>query len=91
MKGLIYIEIKKVEEGIIPIYESDNKEKLINARELFYALKGKNTKTKFADWIKERLIKYKFVENIDYICFRKITKANKYGNKTTKEYFLSNY
>lgn len=89
MKGLIYIEIKKVEEGIIPIYESDSKEKLINARELFYALKGKNTKTKFADWIKERLIKYKFVENIDYICFRNFTKANKYGNKTTKEYFLS--
>ena len=83
------MELKKVEEGIIPIYENETKERLINARELFYALRGNETKTKFADWIKERLIKYKFVENIDYICFRKFTKANQYGNKTTKEYYLT--
>jgi len=89
MKGMINIEFKKIEEGIIPIYENDLKDRLINARELFYALRGKETKTKFADWIKERLIKYKFVENIDYICFRNFTKANKYGNKTTKEYYLT--
>ena len=37
----------------------------------------------------ERLIKYKFYENTDYICFRNFTKAEKYGNKTTKEYFLT--
>ncbi len=83
------IELKKIEEGIIPIYENKSKERLINARELFYELRGKQTKTKFADWIKERLIKYKFIENIDYICFRNFTKANKYGNKTTKEYYLT--
>ena len=83
------MELKKVEEGVIPIYENETKERLINARELFYALRGNETKTKFADWIKERLIKYKFVENIDYICFRKFTIANQYGNKTTKEYYLT--
>lgn len=88
MKGMMNIEFKKVENVIIPIYESKSKEKLINARELFYALRGKETKTKFADWIKERLIKYSFDENNDYICFRNFTKANKYGNKTTKEYYL---
>lgn len=85
----VIIELKKVEQGIVPIYENETKEKLINARELFYALRGTETKTKFADWIKERLIKYKFINNIDYICFRKFTKANKYGNKTTKEYYLT--
>ena len=89
MKGMINIEFKKVKEGIIPIYENESKERLINARELFYVLRGEETKTKFADWIKERLTKYKFIENIDYICFRNFTKANKYGNKTTKEYYLT--
>ena len=86
---MVVIELKKVEEGIIPIYENNSKEKLINARELFYELRGENTKTKFADWIKERLIKYKFVENRDFICFRNFTKADKYGNKTTKEYYIT--
>ena len=83
------IELKKIEEGIIPIYENKSKEKLINARELFYTLRGRETKTKFADWIKERLVKYKFIENVDYICFRNFTKADRYGNKTTKEYYLT--
>lgn len=83
------IELKQVENSIIPIYEKEGGEQLINARELFYALRGKETKTKFADWIKERLIKYQFIENIDYICFRNFTKANRYGNKTTIEYYLT--
>jgi len=82
-------DLKLIEGEIVHIYENEKGEKLINARELFYALRGKETKTKFADWIKERLIKYKFIENIDYICFRKITKAEKYGNKTMKEYYLT--
>lgn len=83
------IELKKIQEGIIPIYENKSKDKLINARELFYTLRGRETKTKFADWIKERLVKYKFIENVDYICFRNFTKADRYGNKTTKEYYLT--
>lgn len=80
---------KIIEGSIVSIYENTKGERLINDRELFHTLKGNETKTKFADWIKERLIKYKFVENIDYICFRNFTKAEKYGNKTTKEYYLS--
>lgn len=88
---MINIELKKIEEGIIPIYENKSKEKLINARELFYALRGKETKTKFTDWIKNRLIKYKFLKNIDYIPFRKFTKwdENGFGNKSTIEYYLT--
>ena len=82
-------KFKIIGGGIVPIYENNKGERLVNARELFYNLRGENTKTKFADWIKERLIRYKFVENIDYICFRNFTKAEKYGNKTTKEYYLT--
>ncbi len=88
MKGLIYIEIKKVEEGIIPIYESDSKEKLINAREMFYVLRGEDTKTKYNDWIKERITKYKFEKNIDFISFS-LKNEKPIGGRPTKEYYLT--
>lgn len=61
---MIIIELEKVEEGIIPIYENDAKEKLINARELHKEL---NNKRQFADWIKQRIDKYKFLENQDFV------------------------
>ncbi|MBQ9267394.1 MAG: antA/AntB antirepressor family protein [Clostridia bacterium] len=85
------IEFKKVEEGIVPVYENDTNEKLINARELFYQLRGEKTKTKFSDWIKQRVFQYHFAENVDYIPFRKFTKGdeNGYGNSLTQEYYLT--
>ena len=83
---MIFIELKKVEEGIIPIYENETKEKLINARELHKALKNKR---QFADWIKQRISKYGYVENEEFICFHNFVKANKYGNKSTKEYYIT--
>ena len=58
------MELKKVEEGVIPIYENDAKEKLINARELHKLL---GNKRRFADWIKQRITKYEFVENEEFI------------------------
>ena len=70
-----FIELKKVEEGIVPIYESDTKEKLINARELFYKLRGEDTKTKFSDWIKQRIEQYEFIENEEFIKIRNFTKV----------------
>ena len=79
----------------MPIYENENKEKLINARELFYKLRGKDTKTKFSDWIKERVIKYKFIENVDYICY-KVNKIDfsffyekSISGRPSKEYYLT--
>ena len=82
------MEFKKVEEGIVPIYENDTNEKLINARELHNVLKSN---TKFADWIKRRLEQYKFVENEDFIPFLKFEKGDErgFGNKATKEYYLT--
>ena len=69
------MELKKVEEGMVPIYENEIKEKLINARELFYALRGSKTKTKFADWIKERIAQYDFIENHEFFKVRNFTKV----------------
>lgn len=57
------MELKKVEEGVIPIYENETRERLIDARELHRALKNKR---KFANWISERIEKYQFVENTDF-------------------------
>ena len=70
----------------MPIYENEAKEKLINARELHEKLK---TNTKFADWIKRRIQHYDFIENEDFICFLKFEKADRYGNKTIKEYYIT--
>ena len=64
-----------MEEGIVPIYENETKEKLINARELFYELRGHNTKTKFADWIAQRIKHYEFIENEEFIKLRNFTKV----------------
>lgn len=82
------MEFKKVEEGVIPIYENETRERLINARELHRALKSN---TKFADWIKRRIEHYKFAENEDFIPFLNFEKGdeNGFGNKATKEYYLT--
>ena len=79
-------KLKVVEGEIVPIYENNKGEKLINARELHEKLESKR---KFSDWIKQRIEHYEFVENEEFICFHKFVKANKYGNKNLKEYYLS--
>ena len=58
------MKFKKVEEGIVPIYENETKERLINARELHEKLENKR---KFSDWIKQRIMQYDFTENQEYI------------------------
>lgn len=85
---MIIIELKKVEEGIVPIYENDTKEKLINARELHKALKNKR---QFANWIKQRIEKYEFIENEEFIRFNNFVKGddNGYGNRTLIDYYLT--
>lgn len=55
---------QKVKNDIVPIYENEEKEKLINARELHCVLQNKR---QFADWIKQRIKKYEFIENTDFV------------------------
>ena len=61
-------ELKLLENGIIPVYQSDKGTKLVNARELHTFLE---VNSKFADWIKNRIEKYGFVENHDFITLSK--------------------
>ncbi len=81
------MELKKVEEGIIPIYENETKERLINGRELFYKLRGMSTKTKFADWIKQRIEQYDFSENYEFVKIRNFTTVGNLKRPQT-DYFV---
>ena len=75
--------LKVIEGEIVPIYENEKGERLINARELHKVLENKR---QFANWINQRIEQYGFIENEEFICFNKFVKANKYGNKSLKEY-----
>ena len=79
-------DFKIIEGDIVPIYENNKGERLVNARELHKRL---GNKRKFSDWIKQRIEQYEFVENQEFICFHKFVKANKYGNKNLNEYYLT--
>lgn len=81
MKGMSAIELKKIEDGIIPVYESESKEKLINARELHKALKSKRD---FSNWISDRIKKYNFIEDEDFSTIL----LESTGGRPKKEYIL---
>ena len=51
--------LRVVESGLIPVYEDKQSRSVINARELHGFLESG---WKFADWIKERIEKYEFVQ-----------------------------
>lgn len=56
-------------QTLVPIIESkinDEITQTVNARELHKFLEVKNY---FREWIKDRITKYNFVENVDYIKF----------------------
>jgi anti-repressor protein len=69
------------QDGIIPIYQNNEEEKLVNARELHEFM---DINSKFADWIKNRIEKYDFIENEDYVT---LSKNLENGGKS-KEYIL---
>lgn len=56
-------EMNIIENGLIPIYESKDGEKLIDARLLHNALGNKRD---YSDWIKQRIKRYEFIANIDF-------------------------
>lgn len=78
------MEYKMIENELLPIYENENKEKLVNARELHSIMKiGRD----FTNWIKDRIKKYNFIQNEDYILtFAKIGERQ---NVIKHEYYLT--
>lgn len=63
------MEFEMIENEVIPIYQDNLEKKYINARELHQILKNKR---KFADWIKQRIEQYDFIENSEFFIFLQI-------------------
>lgn len=73
-----------IENELLPIYENEKKERLVNARELHNIMKvGRD----FTNWIKDRIKKYYFIENEDYILT--LTKIGERQNVIKHEYYLT--
>ncbi|MBO1583007.1 antA/AntB antirepressor family protein [Bacillus sp. XF8] len=75
-------KLKVVANEMLPIYQNENGEKFVNARELHENLMSKQ---KFADWIKKRIDNYGFVENEDFF----ITLGKSSGGRPTTDYILT--
>jgi phage anti-repressor protein len=82
-------EMKLLEQSIVPIYEGKSitetcqTEQLVNARELHEFLEVRKD---FTTWVKDRIDKYGFSENQDYILT--FTKTGERGNVTKHDYIL---
>lgn len=66
-------------------YTEHDGKRAVSARELHQFLENKR---QFADWIKQRIDQYGFVENQDYCSFHNFVKRET-GATTCKEYALS--
>jgi len=76
--------LKVIEGEIVSIYENNEGERLINARELHEKLKVKRD---FTTWLRDRIDKYKFKQGEDYtLTFPKIGGRK---NVVKHEYWLS--
>ena len=75
-----------VNSGLVPIYENDDRERMVNARDLHGFLESG---WRFADWIKERIEKYGFIDDEDYTSFQEILKRESGGGTTRTEYLLT--
>lgn len=75
-------ELRVLDNELIPVYQSDRNEKLVNARELHEFLQSKQD---FSTWIKNRIDKYVFVEGIDF----SIILGKSTGGRPRTEYILT--
>lgn len=76
--------LTKVETGLIPVYENEQREPVVNARELHEFL---NVGTRFNDWITRRINEYGLIEMQDFIVLLK-NEENPAGGRPSKEYIL---
>ena len=71
-----------IESGLVPVYQGKNGQ-IVDARELHEFLESKR---QFADWIKDRIQKYGFIENEDYVSLSQKCEGN---NATRIDYSLT--
>ncbi|MEB8805009.1 hypothetical protein COK91_02820 [Bacillus cereus] len=75
-------QLKVIANEMLPVYQNDNGEKFVNARELHDQLMSKQ---KFADWIKKRIENYGFAENEDFF----ISLGKSTGGRPTTDFILT--
>ncbi|AMJ40350.1 antA/AntB antirepressor family protein [Anaerotignum propionicum] len=74
-------QLTVIEKELVPVYETSTGEKVVNGRELW---EGLQSKSKFADWIKNRFADCEATENED---FETLSKNLENGGRT-KEYII---
>ncbi len=81
------MELKVLENGLVPVYESGEMKRFVNAREMHgYLEVGKD----FSTWIKDRIEKYGFEEGTDFIvCSPNLGSKTGSGGHNAKEYHLT--
>lgn len=78
------MNLKTIADDLLPVYETEKGNRVVDARELHeQLLVGKE----FTHWIKDRIEKYGFAENEDYILT--IAKIGKRQNVTRHDYILT--
>lgn len=76
--------LKVIADEMLPVYENENGEKFVDARELHEKLfVGKD----FTSWIKDRIEKYGFAEGEDF--FFTLTKTGERSNVTRHDYIFT--
>lgn len=75
-------ELQLVVNGLVPIYQNESKEQLVNARELHAKL---GSKQQFANWIQNRIESYGFSEGEEFLI---ILLKNPNGGRPRKEYYF---
>jgi phage anti-repressor protein len=75
-----------IENGLIRVYKNNENGQVVNARELHEFLEvGKD----FTTWIKDRIDKYDFVEDTDFIVFTENGENLSNGGRPKTEYILT--
>lgn len=59
-------ELRKIEEGLVPVYETSTGQKVVYGSELYGCI---GSKRQYADWIRGRISECDAVENEDYETF----------------------
>ncbi|MDR4987129.1 antA/AntB antirepressor family protein [Bacillus cereus] len=77
-------QLKVVANEMLPVYQNENDDKFVNARELHEQMLVKKD---FTTWVKEKIKNYGFTENEDY--YLTLTKIGERQNVTKHEYWLT--
>lgn len=77
-------ELKVVENGLVPVYETSTGEKVVYGTELYECL---GSKRQYADWIKSRFVECDAIEDEDYQAFSQ-NYEKPTGGRPKREYII---